>query len=44
MDGGKGNGEPLVDPRMLMKDKTPWENEAETPIGRTITFGRIQGV
>jgi hypothetical protein len=44
MDGGKGNGEPLVDPRMLMKDKTTWENEAETPIGRTITFGRIQGV
>jgi hypothetical protein len=35
-----GNGEPIFDAR-VQPGKAPWENEAEVPIGRTVTFGRI---
>jgi hypothetical protein len=41
MDGGKGNGEPIVDVRVRQEGKEPWENEVENPVGRTVTFGRI---
>ena len=37
----KGNGEPIFDAR-VQPGKDPWENKAEIPIGRTVTFGRIQ--
>jgi hypothetical protein len=37
----KGNGEPLFDAR-VQPGKGPWENTAEIPIGRTVTFGKIQ--
>ena len=37
----KGDGEPLYDVRD-QPDK-PWENAVTIPIGRTVTFGRIQG-
>ena len=37
----KGDGEPLYDAR-LQPNKEPWENDVEIPIGRTVTFGRIQ--
>jgi hypothetical protein len=36
----KGDGEPLFDAR-VQPGKQPWENKAEVPIGRTISFGRI---
>lgn len=36
----KGNGEPMFDARV--QPDRPWGNEAEIPIGRTISFGRIQ--
>ena len=36
----KGNGEPLYDVR-VQPGKGVWENEAEIPIGRTVTFGRL---
>jgi hypothetical protein len=36
----KGNGEPIFDAR-VQPGKAPWENTAEIPIGRTVTFGRI---
>jgi hypothetical protein len=35
-----GNGEPLYDAR-VQPGKPVWENQAEIPIGRTVTFGRI---
>jgi hypothetical protein len=37
----KGDGEPIYDAR-VQPGKEPWENTAEVPIGRTVTFGRIQ--
>lgn len=42
MDGNpNGRGEPIYDVRVPMQDKQPWENELETPAGRTVTFGTI---
>jgi hypothetical protein len=35
-----GHGEPIFDAR-VQPGKQPWENEAEIPIGRTTTYGRI---
>lgn len=38
----KGNGEPVFDAQhQHIPGKAPWENEAEVPIGRTVTFGKI---
>ena len=35
-----GNGEPIYDVR-VQPGKAPWENEAEIPIGRSVTFGKL---
>jgi hypothetical protein len=35
-----GNGEPIYDAR-VQPGKDVWENKAQVPIGRTISFGRI---
>ena len=37
----KGDGEQLFDAR-TQPNKEPWENISEIPIGRTVTFGKIQ--
>ena len=37
----KGVGEQLFDAR-TQPNKEPWENTSEIPIGRTVTFGRIE--
>jgi len=37
----KGDGEPLFN-ALTQPGKAPWENKAEIPIVRTVTFGRIQ--
>jgi hypothetical protein len=37
-----GNGEPIVDARVILEGQTPWENKAEIPIGRSVTFSKIQ--
>jgi len=38
----KGNGEPVFDAsKQHIPGKDPWENKAEIPIGRTVTFGKI---
>ena len=40
VNGGVGNGEPVVDPRQTTPDRQ-WENP-NIPLGRTPTFGKIQ--
>jgi hypothetical protein len=40
----RGPGEPLYDARREggLPGREPWENRVEVPIGRTVTFGRIE--
>ena len=38
----RGDGEPLFDARETLPGREPWENTVEVPIGRTVTFGRIE--
>jgi hypothetical protein len=37
----RGDGEPLYDARE-QPNREPWENTVEVPIGRTVTFGKIE--
>jgi hypothetical protein len=37
----KGDGEPIYDAR-VQPNREPWENTVNIPIGRTVTFGKIE--
>ena len=37
---GLGRGEPVFDPRTV--PGKVWENKLETPVGRTVEFGKIE--